>query len=206
MTPLETAALALGYILAPTGAAGATLSLSRRSSLVSLVGVFAGAALIVGVAEAPRVGLSLAVSGGACVAILATGFARSGWSFPGARTISLPGGRGFRLAAILLFGTAAWGLSSPFLEAIPQESPTRVTCALVVMGIGLLHLGLSQEQGSSGVGLLTTLVGFEILYAGLEPALAVRAVLAAIMVGIALVSAILLAEGVEMSVEDRRSR
>ncbi len=140
------------------------------------------------------------------MAILGTGFARAGWNDPGALSGSLPGGRGFRLAALLLFGTAAWGLSAALLDALPQESPTRVTCALVVLSIGLLHLGLSQEQGAAGIGLLTTLIGFEILYAGLEPALAVRAVLAAIMVGIALVSSVLLVEGVEPPQLDRRSR
>jgi hypothetical protein len=62
----------------------------------------------------------------------------------------------------------------------------------MIMAMGLLQLGLSQEQGAAALGLLTALAGFELLYAGLEPSLALRAVLAGIMLGVALVSSVLL--------------
>lgn len=204
MSLTETLVLATAFVLAPVCAGGATLSTSRAASLFALLGVYLSAGALLWILQEPRIGLSLAVAGVACTGILANGLGRAGWPAKPAGGDGPPRGRAFRLAAILLFGTSAWGLSAPFVGAIPGESPTRVTCALVVLAIGLLQLGLSQEQGSAGIGLLTTLVGFEILYAGLEPALAVRAVLAGIMVGISLVTSILVQQPSLEPAQDRR--
>jgi hypothetical protein len=206
MTQVETVALGLAFVLAPVGAAGATLSTSQRASTYSLLTLFASAGALLWLLQGPRIGLALLVTGLACVGILTVGLSRAGWSPEPAASANLPRGRAFRLAAILLFGTAAWGLSDPFAAVVLGDSPTRVTCALVVLAIGMLHLGVGREQGAVGVGLLTTLVGFEILYTGLEPALAVRAVLAGIMMGIALVTSVLIqARAVILPEERRRS-
>jgi hypothetical protein len=53
------------------------------------------------------------------------------------------------------------------------------------------------------LGLLTVLVGFEVWYTALEPSLALRVVLAAIMVGIALVSSVLLESHADPAPERR---
>jgi hypothetical protein len=54
------------------------------------------------------------------------------------------------------------------------------------------------------LGLLTALAGFELFYTALEPSLALRAVLAAIMLGIAVVTGILLESPAEPDPADRR--
>jgi hypothetical protein len=86
------------------------------------------------------------------------------------------------------------------MGAVPAP---RLTSAVMILAMGLLQLGLSQEQGAAAIGLLTALAGFEVWYAGLEPSLALRVVLAAIMLGIALVSSILLQEQVAPSARRR---
>jgi hypothetical protein len=55
------------------------------------------------------------------------------------------------------------------------------------MGMGLLHLGISEEPFRVGMALLTTLAGFEIIYAAVEPSLAVLALMGAMHIGIAII-------------------
>ncbi len=62
---------------------------------------------------------------------------------------------------------------------------------LILIGMGLLHLGLTDRPFRVIVGLLTILSGFEIIYAALESSLLVTALLAAVDLGLALVGAYL---------------
>jgi hypothetical protein len=191
MSLAGSAAVAAGLVLAPICAAGLTLAPSRRVSLLLLIGVFAGAGLAIGLGQQLRIGMSLVATGALAAAILAIGFERAGWpSHYDAPVV----GRGFRAATVLLVGAAAWGLAAPYAPALGAVPGPRITSACLILAMGLLQLGLSQEQGAAALGLLTTLGGFELLYAGLEPSLALRAVLAAIMLGIALVSSVLVGQ------------
>ena len=60
------------------------------------------------------------------------------------------------------------------------------------MGMGLLHLGLTNHPFRVTLGLLTVLSGFEILYAAVETSTLVAGLLAGINLGLALVCAYLL--------------
>jgi hypothetical protein len=67
-----------------------------------------------------------------------------------------------------------------------DHNPALNTASYVLMGLGLLNLGLTEEPMNAGMGLLTTLIGFEMFYAAVEPSLAVVALLAGIHFAVAL--------------------
>jgi hypothetical protein len=196
--------IGIGLVVAPLCAAGLSLAPGRRVSLALLLGVFAGVGASIGVGQQLRIGLGLLATGALACAILAVGFERAGWPRQRGGLGLVPAGRAFRAATVLLVAAAAWGIAAPHASGIGSLSAGRVTAALMIVAMGLLQLGLSQEQGAAALGLLTTLAGFELFYTGLEPSLALRAVLAGIMLGIALVSSVLL-EPVSGGVEGRRT-
>ena len=60
---------------------------------------------------------------------------------------------------------------------------------LLLIGVGLLHLGITSDSFQVIIGLLTVLAGFEILYAAVESSALVTALLAVIDLGLALAGA-----------------
>jgi hypothetical protein len=184
--------VAISLVAAPLCAAGLNLAPPRRVALLLLFGVFAGSGASIALGQQVRIGLGLLATGGVACAILAIGFERAGWPRRGEGHGPVPGGRFFRAATVLFVAAAAWGVAAPSASATGALAASRLTSAVMILAMGLLQLGLSQEQGAAALGLLTALAGFEVFYTGLEPSLALRAVLAAIMLGIALVSSVLL--------------
>ncbi len=103
-----------------------------------------------------------------------------------------PRGRLFRLfaAGIVLLIVAA---TSPAVDTIMADAGYAVTSgSLLLIGMGLLHLGITSHILRVVIGLLTVLAGFEILYSAVEGSILVAALLAAINLGLALVGAFLL--------------
>ena len=204
MTSMVEIVMGFSLLVAPLCAAGLNLAPPRRVALVLLMGVFAGVGANIGLSQQLRIGLALLATGGLACAILAIGFERARWPGQGEGVGLVPAGRAFRAATVLLVAAAAWGIAAPYASGIGALPAARVTAALMIMAMGLLQLGLSQEQGAAALGLLTALAGFELFYAGLEPSLALRAVLAGIMLGVALVSSVLLQPSGEAT-EGRRT-
>ena len=66
---------------------------------------------------------------------------------------------------------------------------------ILLIGIGLLHLGTSSQIARVIYGLLTVLAGFEILYAAVEGSILVAALLCVVNLGVGLVGAYLLNGG-----------
>ena len=62
----------------------------------------------------------------------------------------------------------------------------------MLIGMGLLHLGISAQPLRIILGLLTVLSGFEIIYAALESSLLVAALLAVVELGLSLTGAYIL--------------
>lgn len=100
----------------------------------------------------------------------------------------VPSGFAFRLMATLMFATAALFLASEPNMVLPglQGAPALNTASYMLMALGLLNLGLSEEPMRAGTGLLTVMTGFELFYVSIEPSLAVVALLAASEFGVAL--------------------
>lgn len=103
-----------------------------------------------------------------------------------------PRGRLFRLfmATMVLMIVAA---VTPGVDTIVADAGYAVTGAsLILIGMGLLHLGITSYVLRVVVGLMTVLSGFEILYSAVEGSVLVAGLLAVINLGLALVGAYLL--------------
>ena len=131
------------------------------------------------------------VAGWMSAAIL--GMTRSGLSNedPDAESV-WPRGRLFRLFAacvvVLIVATV-----TPSVDTIMADAGFAVTTgSLLLIGMGLLHLGITTHILRVTIGLMTVLSGFEILYSAVEGSVLVAALLAAITLGLALAGSYLL--------------
>ena len=141
------------------------------------------------------------VAGWMSAAIL--GMTRSEFSSPNIEESEiLPRGRLFRLFAagmILLIVSAI----TPGVDTIMADAGYAVTSgSLLLIGMGLLHLGITDHILRVVIGLMTVLSGFEILYSAVEGSILVAALLAVINLGLALVGAyLMIAENTQPEVE-----
>lgn len=104
----------------------------------------------------------------------------------------LPQGRFFRLVAAGIVALVA-AASAPAVDTMMADAGTAVAAgSLLLIGMGLLHLGVTDQPLRVTVGLMTVLAGFEVLYAAVENSVLVAALLAVINLGLALVGAYLM--------------
>lgn len=104
----------------------------------------------------------------------------------------LPRGRLFRFFAACIVGLIV-AAATPRVDAIMADAGFAVTAgSLLLIGMGLLHLGVTDNVLRVTVGLMTILAGFEVLYATVEDSILVAALLAVINLGLALVGSYLL--------------
>jgi hypothetical protein len=104
-----------------------------------------------------------------------------------------PRGSWFRLflVGIVLLIVLA---TAPRVETlIPGLGLQVVAGALLLMGLGLIHLGIASEVLQIVTSLLTVLAGFELLYAAVESSILVAGMLAAVNLGLALAGSYLMA-------------
>jgi len=131
------------------------------------------------------------VAGWMSAAIL--GMTRSGLPSEGLAAENIwPRGLLFRLfaAATVVLIVA---VVTPGVDTIMADAGFPVTNGgLLLIGMGLLHLGITARIMHVAIGLMTVLSGFEILYATVEGSVLVAALLAVINLGLALVGAYLL--------------
>src|SRR5688572_8957625 len=105
-----------------------------------------------------------------------------------------PGGRLFQLFAAATVVLIV-GVVTPAVDTIMADAGFPVTSGgLLLIGMGLLHLGITARILYVAIGLMTVLSGFEILYSTVEGSVLVAALLAVINLGLALVGAYLLIE------------
>lgn len=162
-----------------------------RWSLAALAGQY----LMVFLLLAPEQPLSLAltklVQGWMAGAVL--GLAVAGSLEPVAiDRRSMISGLVFRLLAAGLVMLVVFSISPNLVERIPTLGRYQAAGALTLIGLGLLHLGLTLQPYRVILGLLTVLSGFEILYASVEVSALVTGLLAAVTLGLALLGAYLL--------------
>lgn len=82
---------------------------------------------------------------------------------------------------------------TPAVDTIMADAGFPVTSgSLLLIGLGLLHLGITANVLRVTIGLMTILSGFEIIYSAVEGSVLVAALLAVINLGLALVGAYLL--------------
>ena len=131
------------------------------------------------------------VAGWMSAAIL--GMTRSGLpASDSTEAVMWPGGRLFRLfaAAVVLLIAA---VVTPAVDTIMADAGFPVTNgSLLLIGMGLVHLGIRADMLRVALGLMTVLSGFEILYSTVEGSVLVAGLLAVINLGLALVGSYLL--------------
>lgn len=105
---------------------------------------------------------------------------------------SWPEGRLFRTFAAGLVLVTAISAAQTVNVWLPDASLALVWGGLVLIGMGLLHLGISVQPLRIILGLLTTLAGFEILYVSIENSILVAGLLAIVTLGLSLTGSYLL--------------
>jgi len=105
---------------------------------------------------------------------------------------TLPQGRLFRIFAAGIVTVIVIAAAPSLEEIIPGIGLPVIFGSLILMGLGMLHLGMTVEPFRVILGLLTALSGFEALYAALESSILVAALLVTVNLGLALVGAYLL--------------
>lgn len=104
----------------------------------------------------------------------------------------LPQGGFFHLTAAGIVGLIAF-TAAPQVDALMGGAGEAVSAgSMLLIGMGLLHLGVTDEPMRVTIGLMTVLAGFEALYAAVENSVLVAALLAVINLGLALSGAYLM--------------
>ncbi len=96
----------------------------------------------------------------------------------------------FRLFVAMLVWVLVISLTPLLVEVIPLPSPL-VMGAILLIGMGLIQLGMTTRPLRVLLGLLTTLAGFELLYAAVENSVLVAGLLAVVTLGLAFIGSYL---------------
>ncbi len=158
---------------------------SWRWTLVALAVQFLAAAWLVSLNWPLTLALVKLVVGWMAGAVLAT--AQAGTIEP-AEPLS---GRLFRVVAASLLLVALYTVFTPVQEWL-RVDPAILAGALILIGAGLVQVSMTAQPLRVGIGLLTFLTGFEVLYAALELSVLVAGLLAVVNLGLALAVAYLL--------------
>ena len=108
-------------------------------------------------------------------------------------------GRLFQIFASGMFFTATFALALRAVTWLGVSLPV-AWGGLLLIGLGLLHLGITSDSFQVIIGLLTIMAGFEVLYATVESSALVAALLASVNLGMALAGAYFLTGFQEKSV------
>ena len=103
-----------------------------------------------------------------------------------------PQGRLFHLFAAGIISMLVFTIAPRVEFIIPGIGLPVITGSLLLIGLGMLHLGMTAQPFRVIIALLTVLSGFETIYAALESSILVAAMLSSVNLGLALVGAYLL--------------
>jgi hypothetical protein len=96
----------------------------------------------------------------------------------------------FRFFIAMLVWILVFALTPIVVRLIPLSS-SLVVGAMLLIGMGLIQLGISTRPLRVLLGLLTTLSGFELIYAAVEKSVLVAGLLAVMTLGMAFIGAYL---------------
>ncbi len=94
----------------------------------------------------------------------------------------------FRIVAAVVIWLLVF-LIAPNISIISSLPIEATWSALILVGMGLLHLGMTTNPVKVIIGLLTVLAGFEVFYAAFEKSVLVAGLLAMITIGLAAIGA-----------------
>jgi hypothetical protein len=98
----------------------------------------------------------------------------------------------FRLIAAVMAGLFAFTGGARLVLWLPEISVEQAFGSIILIAMGLLHLGLTNHPFRVVLGLLTVLSGFEILYAAVESSILIAGLMALVTLGLAIICAYLL--------------
>ncbi len=175
------------------------LSRSWRNSMVDLALQYVGVFVLVALSWPLEMAVAKLVAGWMASAVLGIAAseailaAANGQASKALETEqSWPASRLFRTLGASLVWLAVFSLAPKAAGWIPGVSLPQAWGGLILIGMGLLHLGLTAQPLRVVTGLLTALSGFEILYAAVESSALLAGLLAATHMGLALAGAYLL--------------
>jgi hypothetical protein len=98
----------------------------------------------------------------------------------------------FRILAAILAGLFAFTGGTKLVSGFPELTLDQAHGSMMLIALGLLHLGLTTQPFRVILGLLTALSGFEIIYSAVESSILVAGILATVTLGLAVIGAYLL--------------
>ena len=163
------------YAAAWVGITGLILLISRdwRVSLSALGAQYVGVFLLISLVWPIEFAVIKLVSGWISAAVLGMGLVDQSraWADELGRWMS---GTFFR---VFIAG---------FMDLVLRASDAQIFGAILLIGLGVFHLGLTVQPIRVALGLLTLLSGFEIIYATMETSLLLNGMLAIVTLGLAL--------------------
>ncbi len=123
------------------------------------------------------------------MAVAVIGMTQARLNTPAAMEASWPQGRAFRLLTSLLVILLVLTIAPRLSDFLPGITAPDVIGGLLLVGLGLLHLGITVQPSRVVTGILTVYCGFEIVYASVENSIVVAGLLSVITLGLALLGA-----------------
>jgi hypothetical protein len=179
----------VALFLAIVTSAGLLLSRDWRWSLGFLATQYLSAFWMVQLHWPVSMATAKLVTGWMACAVL--GIAQLNAYRDGERETSKPQGRLFHFFTAGVVLAVTFAVSERASTWLGLDLPI-AWCSLLLIGLGLLHLGITSDPFRVVISLLSILAGFEILYAAVESSILVTALLAVVTLGLALAGAFFL--------------
>ncbi len=175
------------YAAAWVGITGLILLISRdwRVSLSALGAQYVGVFLLISLVWPIEFAVIKLVSGWISAAVLGMGLVDQSraWADELGRWMS---GTFFRVFIAGFMAFLAFVLTPIVGDLVLRASDAQIFGAILLIGLGVFHLGLTVQPIRVALGLLTLLSGFEIIYATMETSLLLNGMLAIVTLGLAL--------------------
>ncbi len=168
------------------------LGLDWRISLTALVVQYTGVFILIGAIWPLEMVLVKLITGWIATAILGMEVINLSIKDSVKESVRL-GGRLFRLLLATLVGISILTFTPGIAKWFLQASYEQLLGGIFLISMGVLYLGFSDQPLRVGIGILTFLSGFEIIYATVDTSPLVTGFLSIITLGIALIISYLIA-------------
>ena len=173
---------------------GLLLNQDWRGNIALLAIQFIGVAALTAVSWPLEMAVTKLVAGWMAGAVLGMAIASvpSSWE---RKETDWPSSRLFRLFASIIVLITVVSIIPSLGQIIPQSPISSLFGGMILIGMGLLHLGLTAQPLRISTGLLTLLAGFEIIYAAVEVSTLVAGLLAGVNLGLGLIGGYMITAG-----------
>jgi hypothetical protein len=170
---------------------GLLISHDWRLSVIALSVMYLGVFVLVSISWPVEMAVVKLVSGWISASVLGIGIVNLANNRP-RQTRYHPSEVVFQFSAAGLIALAAISITPNMQDWLPEATYEQILGGLLLIGMGVLHLGFTTQPLQTIFGLLTFIAGFETLYATIESSVLVAGFLAVINLGISLVGAYLI--------------